>query len=273
MILTFKRWTRWPHSSRLKRRVLSGSPKFDVTQNELVARLLELGSTHVVVGLGFDESEMRDDGWPRANALPRSAGVLLMIECRLGTLFLACDTYVHWLQNLHALVSVLDSVRKAAIHEVVPASQLYAPFRWDGLAEWLADSPFSQDLSEMHISATGKGKWTSAKGRAEAWSSSRPTEPPPPRSKASPKDATPPKPPTAKAPPSETFSTRTKAATWLAERTGALASALLVDERAFVEAYRLAARALHPDVGGEAAQFRRLQNAKAVIERGAPWTR
>jgi hypothetical protein len=268
MIINFKRLVRWPHPVRLKRRVLTGPIKFDVTLNELVTRLLEMEATEVSVGLDFDDAEMRPDGWPRANAIPKTPGVLLVVECRYGNLLFACDTYINWLQNLHALVLLLDNLRKASFYEVVPAHELYGPFRWPGLAQWLEAKPFTRDLSHVRITSSGKGKWAAARVAGE-WASSRPTEPPPPRTPP-PKDPPRPQP---RPSTSEGFSTRAKAATWLADKTGALASQLLVDERAFIDAYRMAARTMHPDVGGEPVQFRRLQNAKAVIERGAPWTK
>ncbi len=273
MTLTFKRWARWPRPPHHKRRFLSGAMKFDVHRNDLVARLLELETTEATVALDFDESEMREDGWPRANAVPKSPGIFLVVKCRFGTLLLACDTYVHWLQNLHALVLVLEHMHKAASHELLPAHDVYAPFRWEGLPGWLATQPFSRDLSRIRITASGKGKWTATTRIESEWASSRATEPPPPRPKEPPRQ--PPRSQTnqARESHSETFSTRAKAATWLADKTGMLAPQLLVDERAFVEAYRLAARTMHPDVGGEASQFRRLQNAKIAIERGAPWTK
>lgn len=269
MFLSFKRLLNWPHSRHSKRRVLGTAIKFDVTLNTLIACLLELETTQVVVGLDFDRAEMRADGWPRTNAIPRSPGVLLLIECRNGPLLLTCDTYVHWLHNLHALAVVLDNLRQASVHEVVSAQELYGAFRWSGREAWLANKPFGEDLSHLRIASLGKGKWKATIPTADQWPSSRPTGPPPPRAKAK----VPPRTPPARPTPSEGFSTRDKAAAWLADKTGVLASALLSDERTFVEAYRLAARTMHPDVGGEAAQFRRLQNAKAAIERGAPWMR
>ena len=267
MFLSFKRIVTWPHSRHSKRRVLGTTIKFDVTLNNLIARLIELETTQVIIGLDFDRAEMRDDGWPRTNAIPRFPGVLLLIECPDGPLLLACDTYIHWLHNLHALTVVLDNLRQAALHEVVSAQELYRALRPPGREEWLANHPFGEELSDLRIVSLGRGKWKATIPTKDQWQSSRPTQPPPPRSKAK----TPPRNPQPRFVPSEGFSTRDKAAAWLADKTGASALALLSDERTFVEAYRLAARMMHPDVGGEAAQFRRLQNAKTAIERGAPW--
>lgn len=269
MLLSFKRVLTWPHPQHFKRRVLGTPIKFDVTLNNLIARLVELEATQVVVGLDFDRAEMRADGWPRTNAIPRSPGVLLLIECPLGPLLLACDTYIHWLHNLHALTVVLDNLRQASLHEVVSTQELYRALRWPGREDWLSNSPFGEELSLLRITSLGRGKWKATIPTADQWQSSRPTGPPPPRPKAK----VPPRNPQPRPVPSEGFSTRDKAAAWLADKTGTLASALLSDERTFVEAYRFAARTMHPDVGGEPTQFRRLQNAKATIERGAPWTR
>lgn len=270
MLLLFQRLARWPRPVHPKRRASKETVKFDVTTHDLVARLLELGTSEASVGLDFDLSQMREDGWPRANASPSSPGVLLVIECRFGTLLLACDTYTHWLHNLHALVGVLEGLRNASVHEVVPADDFYAPFRWNGLGQWLAQHPFIEELSNLRITSLGKGKWSATTRPPAAWNSSRAAEPPPPKTPPKPPPPPPPKSPRAS---SENFSTRAKAATWLAEKTGVTASLLLSDERVFIEAYRVAARTMHPDVGGDAAQFRRLQNAKAAIERGAPWTK
>ncbi len=270
MILSFKQLARWPRAVHEKRRALSGEAKFDVTRNELVARLLELQTTEAVVALDVNDAQMRPDGWPRANATPQSPGVVLIIDCRLGTLFLACDTYSHWLHNLHALALVLNGVRQASAHDVAPLQDFYAPLKWPGLSAWLAGAPFKEELSSVRISPLGKGKWAATTRTTGEWAGARPSEPPPPKT---PPENPPPPPPKKPRSGSESFSTRAKAAAWLGEKTGLPAPALLSDERTFVEAYRQAARTMHPDVGGDPAQFRRLQNAKAVIERGAPWTK
>ncbi|RYX79923.1 hypothetical protein EON83_30740, partial [bacterium] len=181
MNITFKRLVHWPHPPHEKRRTMSASVKYDVTLNDIVVRLLELAATQVSIGLDFDESQMRPDGWPRANAVSKSPGVLLLVECRYGPLLLTCDTYNHWLHNLNALAQLLNNIRQASTHDIVPSTELYGLFRWKGLAQWLANNPFDANLSYLRIAALGKGKWASTTRIADEWASSRPTAPPPPR--------------------------------------------------------------------------------------------
>lgn len=56
------------------------------------------------------------------------------------------------------------------------------------------------------------------------------------------------------------------AAQFMAGVTGAHAPALLLDRSLAGAAYRLAARELHPDAGGSAEEFHRLQTAKEILD-------
>lgn len=65
---------------------------------------------------------------------------------------------------------------------------------------------------------------------------------------------------------SETFASREDAALWLQKYFLCALEPLLNNEDIRKSAYQKIARQLHPDAGGDPTQFRKLQNAKAMLE-------
>lgn len=67
---------------------------------------------------------------------------------------------------------------------------------------------------------------------------------------------------------SEEFLDRDEAAKWLKEFSGISWVVIFNNPTERERAYRIAARKLHPDAGGDAAQFRKLQIAKKILDNG-----
>ncbi|RYX84757.1 hypothetical protein EON83_08985 [bacterium] len=264
--ITVKRLANWPRAITPRRGIKRGNVDYAKTRQKLIQYLQELGATSVSLGVAVDS--VSHTGWPNAGHRPTFPGVCLVADSPHGQLLFACDKFSLWTHNLRAIVDTLEGIHKMLGLGTVEPQQLYAAFQWDGLEEWIAMGAFKGDLGQPSAVADSdstshsKAK-TGARAKAKSASTSgasRPTPPPPPPPRRQPY-----------VPVKETFETRGQAADWLAAQTGASRSRILLIESVFLEAYRQAARLLHPDVGGDPAQFRRLQNAKATIEHGAMW--
>ena len=80
----------------------------DLLQRELG----KLDAANVVIELALDESEIRLDGWPRANARPTHPGVIVSFDSRHGPLRYGTDAFPRWQSNVRAIALGLEALRK-----------------------------------------------------------------------------------------------------------------------------------------------------------------
>jgi hypothetical protein len=206
--ITFRPIEAWPRVFSSAR----GRSRFDSTYAqtlELLDReLTSINARSVVIQLALSDSDIRRDGYPRAQARPSHPGVILSFELRpygkpVEPYSMPCDTFSKWEENLRAIALTLEALRKIARYGVTQSHEQYRG--------WAALPPASGD--------------------------------------------------------SEEFSTREDAAAFIARgaNTSAVASDLLRDADNAKVVYRIAMRKMHPDAGGDAREFRRLQNAYAKL--------
>lgn len=73
-------------------------------------------------------------------------------------------------------------------------------------------------------------------------------------------------PPQQSAPSDGPFQSREAAIVWMGQNSGIVLNAQTPDSAALKRAYQIIARRTHPDAGGDAADFRRLQHAKEMLQ-------
>jgi len=169
---------------------------------QLLKRELEhLDARTIVVQIAMSERDIRQDGYPRANAKAEHPGVILAFESRHGPLSYAVDTYDDWQDNVRAIALALEALRAVDRYGVTRRGEQYRG--------WQA------------IEAPANGRMTAE-----------------------------------------------QAAQFIAEQSGADVSANMVRFHfaTRADAYRAAARRLHPDAGGSHERFTRLQEAKRVLD-------
>lgn len=73
------------------------SPLFKVAWNkvlnDLESELEFLDADEVILSVGLNESDIRLDGWPRANANPWHPGIIISFGSKFGPLRYLCDEY------------------------------------------------------------------------------------------------------------------------------------------------------------------------------------
>ncbi len=84
------------------------------TLEDLKRELRHLGAEHVVVRLDLAENRIRQDGWPRQDARPRSPRVIVEFQRPDGRwLRYPCDTFDDWQGNMRAIALTLQDLRRA----------------------------------------------------------------------------------------------------------------------------------------------------------------
>lgn len=125
----FRPLEKWPRKFTQERR----GDSFQVVFNKTIALLEKevelLGADSFVVQLALQEAEIRRDGWPRANSVPRHPGVLLSFQSVHGPLTFACDAFYTWQANLRGIGLTLERLRLADLYGVTKGGEQYKGWR------------------------------------------------------------------------------------------------------------------------------------------------
>lgn len=104
----------------------------------------------IVIGMGLAESDIRQDGAPRANARPpRHPGVEVSFDSRYGRLTYATDVFLDWRDNVRAIAKGLEALRAVDRWGVAKRGQQYAGFAL------LTAGPGKEDLGRQLVEQYG----------------------------------------------------------------------------------------------------------------------
>lgn len=239
--IVFRPITEWPGKLRTpsEQRGAQFSAHYEQTLKLLRAELEHLDVDEAVIQLALDERDIRNDGWPRANAKPRHDGVILSFDLPgVGPMRYATDVFSGsysyrgvsarsipgWQNNLRAIALGLEALRKVDRYGIAGDRQQYTG--WKALGAGIpmgpgdAHGPFTVERAAEFIADNAIGMFDDGPMRP-----------------------------------------------WGADGKGY--HVLIEDERERIKAYRIAALALHPDKGGDQTAFQRLQEAKRVLDEHA----
>ncbi|MFN7019864.1 MAG: molecular chaperone DnaJ [Phycisphaerales bacterium] len=101
------------------------SCSFTTTLDDLERELFHLKAKDIVIELDLDLQDIRNDGWPRSTARPRTQGVRLSFDSKHGPLSYTCATYGHWERNLRAVGLTLDRLRAVDRYGAVKGGEQY----------------------------------------------------------------------------------------------------------------------------------------------------
>ena len=76
---------------------------FTRTLDDLERELKRLRARDIIVEAALDIGDIRNDGWPRSTARPRTPGIRLSFTSAHGPLSYECATYLAWEDNLRAI--------------------------------------------------------------------------------------------------------------------------------------------------------------------------
>ncbi|MFN3650059.1 MAG: molecular chaperone DnaJ [Armatimonadota bacterium] len=108
---TFRPLAQWPGAPRTVRRHSQFRAGYVSTLDLLEAELDKLSARDIIIQIAVDRKDIRNDGWPRADARPRHPGVILNFVSRKIPYQFVCDTYHDWQDNLRAIALTLEALR------------------------------------------------------------------------------------------------------------------------------------------------------------------
>jgi hypothetical protein len=195
---TFRPLTQWPgtRTPSGKRKRAPFRAGYNRTLDDLERELRHVKASSVAIQIDLEPKDIRNDGWPRSSARPKSPGVVLSFVTPTGPLCFPCDTYDTWEDNLRAISLSLAALRAVDRYGVTKHAEQYRGFK-------AIEAPGAQSGMNYIEAIAFIRNWGGAEGTLE-------------------------------------------------------------------DAYRKAARALHPDAAhGSHEQFTKLQQAREVAGRGS----
>lgn len=151
MRVTFRPLPVWPHAETKPRTYSRFQATWNVTLEDLAYEVDKLDGTNVVFGAGFRESDLRMDGWPRADRRQEPylhPGVELSFDSRHGRLVYATDAFTDWRSNVRAIALSLEALRAVDRYGVSKRGQQYAG--WAQLGPGGPDVDRGRRLVEQH---------------------------------------------------------------------------------------------------------------------------
>lgn len=118
--------------SRFSRQTLGGRSKVllsdALTLLDREARFLECG--HLIIEADFRETEIKNDGWPKATAKPATPRVVVsMMKTKVGDIRYPCDTFTRFEYNVRAVGLALEALRKVERYGVTRRGEQYAGWK------------------------------------------------------------------------------------------------------------------------------------------------
>lgn len=112
MTITFRPLPVWPHQETRSRQRSAFATSYSRTLALLDREVRALGGRDIVMGVGLEPYDIRQDGQPRANARSRvHPGVEVSFDSAHGRMTYATDQYLDWQDNVRAIALSLEALR------------------------------------------------------------------------------------------------------------------------------------------------------------------
>lgn len=132
--IRFRVLTRWPRPEKTKRqRTAQFSVKYPGILDRIERELNYLLARDIVIEIDMTQDQIRNDGWPRGGAAPKTTGIILSFDSKFGPMALPCDYFNNWQANLNAIGLHLECLRRADAYGVSTSGEQYKG--WAALPE------------------------------------------------------------------------------------------------------------------------------------------
>jgi hypothetical protein len=121
------------------------------TLDLLEFELKEIHAKEILIQAFFTRDQLRNDSWPKGNAVPSDVGVIVSFDSPKGPLSFPCDTFNTFDCNLRAIALALQALRAVDRYGVTQSNEQYKG--WARLPA-PADQPFrtKEDAADFLIS-------------------------------------------------------------------------------------------------------------------------
>lgn len=129
------------------------------TLYKLESELEKLGARAAVIELALNESSIRLDGWPYAEARPSHPGVIISFDSKHGPLRYGTDAFPDWKANVRAIALGLEKLRAVERYGIGKKGEQYQGWRALPSGDGTASGPMSTaDAEELLESYGGEKK-------------------------------------------------------------------------------------------------------------------
>jgi hypothetical protein len=120
----------WPGEKTRARKSSPFGVKYQKLLDDLDRELKQLRARDVVIQAHINESDVRNDGWPRSSARFYEPGIILSFRAGQGEeISFPCDTYRNWDSNLRAICLTLTALRAIDRYGVTKRAEQYKGWR------------------------------------------------------------------------------------------------------------------------------------------------
>lgn len=127
---------------------------------------LHLGCKHLIIEADFKEGQIRQDGWPRADAKPSSPRVVIsLLSSHHGPLRYPCDTFTRFEDNIRAVGLALQALRTVDRYGVTRRGEQYAG--WKALPASTDPTMTAQVAAEVVQILSGSTREEAQEGASE----------------------------------------------------------------------------------------------------------
>jgi len=154
----FRPIDKWPGEQTKSRQDSPFSATWGATTDLLGRELRYLGAKNIICQIAIDERQIRQDGYPYANAKASHPGVILAFDSTYGPLKYACDRFWHWQDNVRAIALGLEALRKVERYGITKRGEQYTG--WKALAASTRPVMTTEQASRFvaHHAYAGRGE-------------------------------------------------------------------------------------------------------------------
>lgn len=117
--------TQWPILPTRNRKKDPFSATYLQTLDLLETELRYLSAKEILVQAFFSREQIRNDGWPKAGAVPSQPGAIVSFASRGNHLSFPCDRYLRLDANMRAIALSLQALRAVDRYGVTQRSEQY----------------------------------------------------------------------------------------------------------------------------------------------------
>lgn len=115
----------WPGQRTRVQQISRFKSTWTATTEVLFRELAYLKARSVVLQMDITAGDVRNDGWIRANARPKSSAVILSFNTPKGAMSFPCDRFDRWQDNVRAIALSLEALRKVDRYGVTQNNEQY----------------------------------------------------------------------------------------------------------------------------------------------------
>jgi hypothetical protein len=155
----------WPGDRTVRRVSSPFSARIGTTVAELQREMRQISANNVRLQIDLPPEKFRLDGNPRADATPRTPGLILTFTTKQGAQSYPCDRYTRWEDNLRAIVLTLEALRKVDRYGVANHGEQYRGFlALEAATAMPAGFTSTQDARDYIFSIIRRSGWTTVPG-------------------------------------------------------------------------------------------------------------